>query len=807
MTINRLNGHVIDSSLETALAYLAAGLSVLPANRERKYPVIPAWREYQSRLPTEAEVRGWFSDSSACHCLICGAASGNLYCLDFDSEGEVYAEWRRRVADLGGGELLPGLAIERTPSGGFHVVWRCAETAPPSRKIARKVVPVPCEGEHDYAKKKLRAIQTSGGWVIHPLLVESKGAGGLILCDPSPHYELQQGAFTDLPILDAAQSGLLIEAAESFNEVFETSKTAPLAERVHRERQPGELTPGDDYNQRGDVAALLSSHGWQFLGQDSVNQYWKRPGKTTAGCSASLRIVDSVFRCYSTSTILDSSPTKGYGPFQLFTALEAAGDFAEAARRLRGYGYGSVEWRDPAAIPLFDFSGQLNALTDPGDDPLPSRIEDPGQLPPALLESLPGLLGDLVRWNLETARQPQPELALGAALALIGTITGRKISDDGGTRTNIYCVGVAGSACGKEHARKRNKEALIRGGSADLIAPEGVHSGSAVVSLVEHRPSVLIQIDEIGRFLGGANSLQASTHLRDVPTILLTMFTSSDSVYLGAAHADRDKDKSIEQPNLCLYGTTVQESLMAALTPTNISDGLMGRMLFFRSTRGYQRPASVRQFSCPDSISETIGWWREYSPGGNLGSTVPQPRILETSDGAAEQFEGLADLAFGHECGEHKEYAPLWRRAVEQARKLALIFTASADREATSISAYAAAWGCGVVAHLIRDMVFLADRHMSDGNHDANCKRLLRLIETAGERGLTTSALCRAARGVTPRDRSTALADLQAGGLILQESIGTAGRPRTVWRLPGYSQSSFHGKNFDEKGLENKANP
>lgn len=42
----------------TALAYLAAGLSCLPASKERKRPEVKGgWKKYQTERPTEIEAR------------------------------------------------------------------------------------------------------------------------------------------------------------------------------------------------------------------------------------------------------------------------------------------------------------------------------------------------------------------------------------------------------------------------------------------------------------------------------------------------------------------------------------------------------------------------------------------------------------------------------------------------------------------------------------------------------------------------------------------------------------------------------
>ena len=92
----------------TAMAYLAAGLSCLPATKARKHPAIGSWKNWQSRLPTEVEVRAWFSKPHDAICVVAGAVSGNVECLDFDNGGELFAAWMEKVDT----ELLAKLVIE-----------------------------------------------------------------------------------------------------------------------------------------------------------------------------------------------------------------------------------------------------------------------------------------------------------------------------------------------------------------------------------------------------------------------------------------------------------------------------------------------------------------------------------------------------------------------------------------------------------------------------------------------------------------------------------------------------------------------
>jgi len=98
--------------------------------------------------------------------------------------------------------------------------------------------------------------------------------------------------------------------------------------------------PGDDYNARGDLAALLHAHGWRFLRERGHEEYWQRPGKTGLGISATLNYADSGLFYVFTSEGPPFAPLTAYSQFAVYALLEHDGDYQAAARALARQGYG-----------------------------------------------------------------------------------------------------------------------------------------------------------------------------------------------------------------------------------------------------------------------------------------------------------------------------------------------------------------------------------------------------------------------------------------------------------------------------------
>jgi P4 family phage/plasmid primase-like protien len=172
--------------LELAQAYLQAGLSVIPAGPDKR-PLFK-WEPFQTKRATEKQLSIWFADGGNL-AIICGAISGGLLVLDFDS-AEI---WQRFCRDHL--VLIEGLPVVRTGKG-YHVYLRCAEPG----------------GNHKLAV------------VAGVKVIETRGEGGYVLAPGSIHpetkktYELIRGDLSNIPTLEMPQVAQLLEACRSYDD-------------------------------------------------------------------------------------------------------------------------------------------------------------------------------------------------------------------------------------------------------------------------------------------------------------------------------------------------------------------------------------------------------------------------------------------------------------------------------------------------------------------------------------------------------------------------------------------------------------
>jgi hypothetical protein len=404
--------------------------------------------------------------------------------------------------------------------------------------------------------------------------------------------------------------------------------------------------------------------------------------------------------------------------------------------------------------------------------------DDPGPLPADLL-TVPGFIADAVAYNLAGAHKMQPCLALAGALSLLATLTGRKITDTQGTRTNLYCIGVAGTSTGKQRGRECNKEILYAAGLERMIGAESIGSAQGLVNEVFCNPAVLFQPDEMGRYLRTMGDAK-EPHLYNIISILLRMFSDSASLFRSDAVVDPKRIKTIHNPHPCVHGTTTGDAFYNALTMESLQDGFLSRVLIFEGDDEAQK-RWVNKPALPQSLIDQARFWNDFSPGGNLSHVNPQPLIVESLPAARRIMYEFDTTAQDEQRRIGEPLGSLWPRATEKANKLSLLFACSENAQSPIVTDAAATWAVELVTHLTRRLVFLASRWVSENRQERGIKRFTRIIEDAGPGGISKSGIINATEWLGKRERDEYLATLVESGKVVLQQIETKGRPRTVY--------------------------
>ncbi|MCL2623860.1 MAG: bifunctional DNA primase/polymerase, partial [Planctomycetaceae bacterium] len=557
------------------LEYLRQGLSVIPAKRLEKRPTLSGWKEYQRRLPTVQEWEHWTSDAI---CIVCGVVSGNLLMIDFDQQGKAFEDFKRECPP----EILSLCVIERSQSGGFHIIVRCDQPIGKNHVLARD------------AEKKV--------------LIETRGEGGLFLCAPTPGYELTQGSFTSIPVLKKHQIDLLLESARQLDQTKLKEET-PHSQQT---TSPSGIRPGDDLNERGRelLRATLARHGWVFTGQKDGNEEWRRPGKDF-GVSATLHTDMPVFYVFTTS--MPPFEQRGYSFFDTYAILEHGGDHSAAAKALAGFGFG--ETFGEVKLPEF--------IMRPPGGPSPEIVKDsapktknPGKFPEHLL-NVPGYVNTLSKFINETSFVRQPIIALASSLAFQAMLCAQQLKCPLGTRPNINIIATGKSCSGKERGRHVIKEILV----ALANRPEKTYdpyrhfledtaSYQGLVRKLEAGGGILLWLwDEVGKVLPSLRQDRTS-HLSGILPIIMRLYTSANSVFSPHTRADAANTiPTIQQPHLVIFGTSVPRNVLEGFSIESLTDGLMGRLLFFEGDDEEDDTDIEAIPPVSEEILEIAHWW------------------------------------------------------------------------------------------------------------------------------------------------------------------------------------------------------
>ncbi len=315
--------------MQEAIACRKAGLSIFPVG-ENKAPVVEELIPYMENIALLDETEEWFYEKHDYMAMMGGAVSGHLEFVDCDPKKERPDTWKQ-YAELVNQEapgLLDKLIIERTPNlkykakphkPGYHLAYRCPDiTIPGNTKLAQFVT-------DNEGKPK---VETS---------IETRGERGYCVVAPSPGYELLQGSYENVPVITKEERDILIKCSRALNEYVEPQQmvTSPKSNPT----TTSELRPGDDFNNRTDMGALIEKSGWQHVKSNGKYPRYRRPGKEGRGYSASL--MDNKILYVFSSNAFPFEAGRGYDAFAFYTTVEHEGDFSAAAKALAQEGYGS----------------------------------------------------------------------------------------------------------------------------------------------------------------------------------------------------------------------------------------------------------------------------------------------------------------------------------------------------------------------------------------------------------------------------------------------------------------------------------
>lgn len=317
---------------------LDSGLSIIPVRDKdeisedgklyAKKTAYYKWKKYQTEIITKDELwRQMEQRNTSAIAIICGSISGNLEVIDIDtkykSDAAINLFNAIKEFDI---ELYSLLRIHKTPSGGYHILYRINTDLielPGNCKLAGRL---PTEQElKDNPKAK-------------PVnFLETRANGGYILAPPSFDYSIYKEC--PVPVISWQQREDLINISKTFDRIIKSVKPVYIPTEKHQSYY--DKNPWDDFNLRCDPIELLTRYGWSFDNtKNSRNIYFTRPGKNN-GISMSFALDIRKFYCFTVST--EFEPDTAYSPIDIILKLGFNDDKKLLYNYLVDNGFGCVK--------------------------------------------------------------------------------------------------------------------------------------------------------------------------------------------------------------------------------------------------------------------------------------------------------------------------------------------------------------------------------------------------------------------------------------------------------------------------------
>lgn len=418
----------------------------------------------------------------------------------------------------------------------------------------------------------------------------------------------------------------------------------------------------------------------------------------------------------------------------------------------------------------------------------------PAPTPPSEPIAYPdGLVGDIARWIVSTARKPQPAIAIGAALTVVGTAAGRQIMGPTGTGTALYALGLAPTGQGKDAPLQRCRRILSAAGMGHHLGPDEFMSFSAVVNTMKRNALILCAMDEFGDFLRRVYDRKGSPHARAIPKVLRSFWSANWGIATTPEWADRESI-TLHAPHLSLFAVATHQQFYDALEGGAASDGTLNRFLLLEGDRA---PPDVEPEVDPAHVPRRLSdaLWQIFVATGELaagyrgdGTTNPVDhdgrviRLAWASSEAREAWQAFRREMEGRALADAEE-AELVVRAAEIAVRIATIV--AVGRSDSAVGLQDVRTGIDLARRSTEAMVTGAQDYMATNEQEANWQKVVRYLKANGG-AASNRRVQRYMRHMRARDLSDLRDAMDSAGVIevrTGEAPAKGGKTPVWWRL------------------------
>lgn len=738
--------------IESALKYARAGWHVFPLQPGGKAPLIKGGGGFEAATTDEAQIRAWWADCPQANIGIALDASG-ICVVDIDTHGDVNGFDSMHLLDL------PPTIAANTAGGGRHLIYSNGGTPPPRKVNVVKAL----DG-------KGIDLLANGYIVAVPSVVEGKAYEWLDVGNP----------VASLPeSIRKLAAPAVVAAPPPWQAPVRSSGGSDVVERARL--YLSECEPA--YEGQGGHNALMWAArclvtGFKLDRSTALSLLWSDfnprccPPWDSGNVSSAKdfeRKVDQVARTPSQHRegwLLEE--TSGAST-EILHSLSSF--FDGFSKRFAG---GEAEAKPASAEVLAEVD---HAWENKKELKLPNL--NPG-----------GLVGEVFEYLEASNRFSIPLHSLAGALALCGTVMGRKVKTErNGSRTGIYSLALADSSWGKDNVLQRLEEILETVGADHFIGGTTATGDSAMEKRLQGNPNTLYLWDEVGHTLSGFGDGKASDpHAKTAVPFMMKVWSAGRRKLRGKDRAGVENTTVvIDRPCLNLYGTGTPDRVAKNIGYEQLWDGWLPRCLYFiAKSRGKEIDQPLQE--APEHLLGQVKNWVDFTPMVNEGDSIlaaeggSKPVAIPMDADALEYMRafsrGSRDLLDDKKVsGVHNLYG----KAAENAERIALVVACGcADHPSTArIRLSDVQFSCELVKYLIASFIDFIDGNVSASIAEGFKKEITKIVKSAGRKGMSQRDLTRKTQNITgARERNGYLMDLVEAGILIKDvDMSQGGRP------------------------------
>jgi hypothetical protein len=398
-----------------------------------------------------------------------------------------------------------------------------------------------------------------------------------------------------------------------------------------------------------------------------------------------------------------------------------------------------------------------------------------------------GLLRDVFEFYLDQAYRPSNVMGLSVATSLCQTIFGRRIRTQTDMRTNDYNLVLAPTGSGKEACESTITKILLAADpSGSHQIPPDVQSGNGLIRAIAMNPCGIWVCDEFGKIMQAVLDKKGNHFIKSIGNHLLKIYSKSNGIYGGSAHASEVKNRIIE-PHLVILGLSTACTVFSSFSSDHVNDGLLGRISFWPVQERPEPKEDMEITEPSEQLVQRVRAWIEFAPGGNLGSQYPKPETIRMSDDACARWKQHRNAI--DECmrSEAESRSAIWTRVGARSMKLALVHRAArlevepkaCQWDFVQIEIQDINWGIKLSNWLARIACDLVRENTVDTN-TAKAKAIL--VAATANGPVSASVLLRLHRSITAGDFKAAADSLGYTTSVAGKKM--KGRPKVFYERP-----------------------